>query len=126
MCVVLYGVKNLDTERRTWAEGIQERGAEEDVSILEGEFTGTGGYCSAGGLASIPLTKERKGGTRRVKHMGEKRSAFRVLVGKPEERRPLGGIRRRWETNIKVDLMYDFREWIVFIWLRRRTNGGLM
>jgi len=60
-----------------------------------------------------------------VKHMGEKRSAFRVLVGKPEEKGPLGGIRRRWETNIKVDLMYDCGAWIGFIRLRRGTDGEL-
>jgi hypothetical protein len=79
-----------------------------------------------GGLASVPLTKERKGGTKRVKHVGEKKSTFRVLVGKPEGKRSLGGIRRRWETNIKMDLMYDCRAWIGFIWLRRGTDGGLM
>jgi hypothetical protein len=35
-------------------------------------------------------------------------------VRKPEEKRPLGGIRRRWENNIKVDLMYDCRgvDWV--------------
>ena len=37
-----------------------------------------------------------------VAHMGEGRSVHRVLVGKPEEMRPLG--RRRWEDNIKMDL----------------------
>jgi hypothetical protein len=36
--------------------------------------------------------------------MGQKRGAYRVLVGKPEERRPLGTPRRRWEDNIKMDL----------------------
>jgi hypothetical protein len=36
--------------------------------------------------------------------MGERRGAYRVLVGKPEERRPLGRSRRRWEDNIKRDL----------------------
>jgi hypothetical protein len=36
--------------------------------------------------------------------MGEKRGAYRVLVGKLEEKRPLGRPRRRWEYNIKVDL----------------------
>jgi hypothetical protein len=35
---------------------------------------------------------------------GEKRNSCRVLVGKPEGRRPLGRPRRRWEDNIKVDL----------------------
>jgi hypothetical protein len=34
----------------------------------------------------------------------EKRGAYRALVGKPEERRPLGKPRRRWEDNIKTDL----------------------
>jgi hypothetical protein len=33
--------------------------------------------------------------------MGEKRDLHRVLVGKPEGKRPLGGPRRRWEDNIK-------------------------
>jgi hypothetical protein len=36
--------------------------------------------------------------------MGERRGAYRDLVGKPEERRPLGRPRRRWENNIKMDL----------------------
>jgi hypothetical protein len=36
--------------------------------------------------------------------MGERRGAYRVLVGKPEGRRPLGRSRRRWEDNIKTDL----------------------
>jgi hypothetical protein len=36
--------------------------------------------------------------------MGERRGAYRALVGKPERRRPLGRPRRRWEDNIKMDL----------------------
>jgi hypothetical protein len=39
-----------------------------------------------------------------VAHMGEDRGVHRVLVGKPEGKRPLGGPRRRWEDNIKMDL----------------------
>jgi hypothetical protein len=35
--------------------------------------------------------------------MGEERGVHRVLVGKPEGKRPLGRPRRRWEDNIKVD-----------------------
>jgi hypothetical protein len=35
---------------------------------------------------------------------GEERGAHRVLVRKPEEKRPLGRPRRRWEDNIKMDL----------------------
>jgi hypothetical protein len=36
--------------------------------------------------------------------MGERRCAYRTLVGKPEGRRPLRRHRRRWEDNIKMDL----------------------
>jgi hypothetical protein len=39
-----------------------------------------------------------------VARMGEKRNACRILVGKPEGKRPLGRYRRRWEDNIKMDL----------------------
>jgi hypothetical protein len=36
--------------------------------------------------------------------MGEKRSAYRLLVGKPKGKRPLGTPRGRWVDNIKMDL----------------------
>jgi hypothetical protein len=36
--------------------------------------------------------------------MGEKRNAYRLLVGKPEGKRPLGRPRRRWVVNIRMDL----------------------
>jgi hypothetical protein len=36
--------------------------------------------------------------------MEEDRGVHRVLVGKPEEKRPLGRPRRRWENNIKIDV----------------------
>jgi len=36
--------------------------------------------------------------------MGETRGVYRVLVGKPEVKRQLGRLRRRWEDNIKMDL----------------------
>jgi hypothetical protein len=36
--------------------------------------------------------------------MGEKRNAYRILVGKPEGKRQLGRPRRRWEDNIRMDL----------------------
>jgi hypothetical protein len=37
--------------------------------------------------------------------LGEKRNMYRLLVGKPEGKRPLGRPRRRWIDNIKVDLL---------------------
>ena len=39
-----------------------------------------------------------------VARMVERRGVYRVLVGKPEGKRPLGRLRRRWEDNIKMDL----------------------
>jgi hypothetical protein len=40
-----------------------------------------------------------------IARMGEKRNAYRLLVGKPEGKRPLGRPRRRWVYNIKIDLL---------------------
>ena len=39
-----------------------------------------------------------------VARMRERRGVYRILVGKPEGKRPLGKPRRRWEDNIKIDL----------------------
>ena len=36
-------------------------------------------------------------------HVGERRGAYRVLVGKPERKRPLEKPRRRWKDNVKMD-----------------------
>ena len=50
-----------------------------------------------------------------VARMGEERGAYRVLVGKPEGRRPLGRPRRRWMDNIRMDLQEvgcGYMDWI--------------
>jgi hypothetical protein len=39
-----------------------------------------------------------------VARMGAKRNAYRILVGKPEGKRPRGRIKRGWENNIRMDL----------------------
>ena len=47
--------------------------------------------------------------------MGEERGVYRVLVGKPEERRPVGRPRRRWVDNIRTDLQdvrCGYMDWI--------------
>jgi hypothetical protein len=47
--------------------------------------------------------------------MGEKRNAYRILVGKPEGKRSLGRPRRRWVDNIKMDLTetgWDGVDWM--------------
>jgi hypothetical protein len=46
----------------------------------------------------------RMGWAGHVARMGEKRNAYRLLVGKPEGKRPLGRPRRRWMDNIRMDL----------------------
>jgi hypothetical protein len=59
--------------------------------------------------------------------MGERRGAYRALVGKPEGRRPLGRPRRRWEDNIKMDLReLDGGAWTGSIWLRIEAGGELL
>jgi hypothetical protein len=61
--------------------------------------------------------------------MGEERNVYKVLVGKPEGKRPLGRPRRRWEDRIRMDI----REiglgggvLIGFDCLRTGTGGGLL
>ena len=62
-----------------------------------------------------------------VAHMGERRDEYRVLVGKPEGKRPLGRPRYRWEDNIKMDLQeVGWGTWTGMIWLRIGTGGRLL
>ena len=57
-----------------------------------------------------------------VARMEEGRGVHKVLVGKPEGKRPLGRPRRRWEDNIKMDLKEVGRTG--WGWLRIGTGGG--
>jgi hypothetical protein len=62
-----------------------------------------------------------------VARMGEGKGAYRILVGKPEGRRPLGRPSRRWEDNIEMDLQeVGWEAWTGLIWLRIGTGGGLL
>jgi hypothetical protein len=64
---------------------------------------------------------------------GEKRNAYRILVGKPEGTRPLGRPRRRWVDNIKIDLRdigWDGTEWIDLtqdrdLWRGNELSGSI-
>jgi hypothetical protein len=64
----------------------------------------------------IRIIKSRK--VRRAGHaarMGEKRNAYRILVGKPEGKKPLGRPSHRWVDDIKMDLREigrDSMDWI--------------
>jgi hypothetical protein len=57
-----------------------------------------------------------------VARMGEGRGAYRILVGRPGGRRPLGRPRLRWEDNIKMDIQnVGWAAWTGFSWLRIGT-----
>ena len=61
-----------------------------------------------------------------VARMGERRGAYRVLVGKREGKRPHGRPRLRWEDNIKTILQeVGWGAWAGLIWLRIGTGGWL-
>jgi hypothetical protein len=53
--------------------------------------------------------------------MGEKRNVYRLLVGQPERKKPLGRPRRRWINNIKIDLLETG-----LVWLRIDAGGELL
>jgi hypothetical protein len=61
-----------------------------------------------------------------VARMGEKRNVYRLLVGKPEGKRPLGRPRRKWINNIKMDLLEKGVLWTGLVWLRIGTGGELL
>jgi hypothetical protein len=71
------------------------------------------------------IKSRRKRWAWHVARRGQKRNAYRILVGKPEEKRPLGRPRRRWVDNIKMDLKKDGM-WIELIGLRIGTSRGLL
>ena len=59
-------------------------------------------YCSPNIVRVIKLRRMRWVGN--IARMEERRGVYRVLVGKPEGKRPLGRHRLRWEDDIKMDL----------------------
>ena len=59
-------------------------------------------YCSPNIVRMIKSRRMRWVG--HVARMGDRRVVYRVLVGKPERRRPLGRTRLRWEDDVKMDL----------------------
>jgi hypothetical protein len=57
--------------------------------------------------------------------MGERRGIYRVLVGKPEGKRPLGRPMHRWEDNIKMGLQeVGVGVWTGLFWLWIGSGGG--
>ena len=58
--------------------------------------------------------------------MGEERGVYRVLLGKPEGRRPLGRPRRRWVDNVRMDLQEVGCGYMDWIGLTQDRDGWLM
>ena len=58
-----------------------------------------------------------------VARIAEERRVYRVLVGKPEGKRPLGGSRRRWVDNIRTDLQEVGCGYMDWIWLAQDTDS---
>ena len=80
-------------------------------------------YSSPNIVRVIKSTRMRWAG--HVARMGEERGVYRVLVGKPEGRRPLRRPRRRWVDNIRIDLQEvrcGYVDWMG--WPRIETGGG--
>jgi len=70
-------------------------------------------YCSPNNVRVIKSRRMRWAG--HVARMGEERCVYRVLVGKPEGKRPLGRPRRRWVDNIRMDFQEvgcGYMDWI--------------
>jgi hypothetical protein len=74
------------------------------------------------------VKSRRKRWAGHVARMGEERKVYKVLVGKPEGKRPLGRPRRRWEDGIRMDLSEIGLGgmWIGFDCFRTGTGGGLL
>ena len=80
-------------------------------------------YCSPNIVLAIKLIRMKWAG--HMAHMLQKRGVYRVVVRKPERKRPLGRSRRRWEDNIKMDLQaVRCGLWAGLIWLRIGRGRG--
>jgi hypothetical protein len=82
-------------------------------------------FCVMDNILVIKSRRLRWAG--HVARIGERRSAYRASVRKPEGRRPLERPRLKLEDNIKMDLReVGWGAWTGLIWLRIGTGGGLL
>jgi hypothetical protein len=61
-----------------------------------------------------------------VARTGDRKGAYRPMVGKPMGKRQIGRPKLGWDDNIKMDLKWDGRAWTGLIWLRIGTIGGYL
>jgi hypothetical protein len=112
LIVFLHGRKTFvsDIKGGTWAESIRKQCADENFWTKRDEVIGgwrklhnaelDNLYSSPNIIKTIESRRMRWAG--QVARMGETRKACRILVGKPEGKRPLGRPRHRWEDNVKM------------------------
>jgi hypothetical protein len=82
-------------------------------------------YSSPDVIRQLNSRRLRRAG--HVARMEEGRNVYRVLVGNPKGKKPLGRPRRRWEDGIKMDLgEIGWGVWSGFTWLRIGIVGGLL
>jgi hypothetical protein len=79
-------------------------------------------YSSPSIIRIVKSRRMRSAG--HVARMGEKRNVYRLLVGKPEGKRPLGSPRCWWMDNIKMDLLETGLNVVDWIGLLRIGTGG--
>ena len=102
---------NRDEVTREWRKKLHNEG----VNDL---------YCLPNIVRVIISTRMKWAG--HVARMGEKRGVYKVLVEKPEGKRPFGRPRRRWEDNIKMDLQEvgcGYMDWIELAQDRNRWRA---
>jgi len=85
-------LRGIFRSERNEVTGVWRKLQNEDLNHL---------YCSLNNFRVIKSRRMRWVG--HVARMGKRRGVYRVLVGKPEGKRPLGRHRRRWDDNIKMD-----------------------
>ena len=107
-------LKRIFGPRRDEVRGEWRRLHNEELNVL---------YSSPNIARVIKLRRMRWAG--HVARMGEERGTYKVLVGKPEGKTPLGRPRRRWVDNIRMDLQEVGCGYVDWIGLAQGRDGWL-
>jgi len=119
--ISFYGEELLATRPAPMLEGHPLSAVRDCLSNIFAATLHIGGRSSIRNLRTRPCHGDRD------PLITERRGVYRVLVGKPEGKRPLVRPRRRREDNIKMIFRkWDVGVWTGSIWLRTGTGGGLL